>query len=143
VTGVDFARLIRDLPKGGPLLKEFLSPDVVTRDTETRTIEIDFPIPCGSAPVESVVPTAGPRLVPSVNCAESREKFTLEGFDLQPNSEVVIRWDFPDERDDASHADRPAVFTSQVEASIAPVDGVANRSKWTRTRPWELKPSQA
>ena len=46
VTGVDFPRLIRDLPKGGPMLKEFLSPDVFTRETETRTIEIAFPIPC-------------------------------------------------------------------------------------------------
>jgi phosphonate transport system permease protein len=149
VTGVDFARLIRDLPKGGPLLKEFLSPDLVARDTETRTIEIDFPIPCGSASVENEVPASGPRLVPSVNCAEPREKFTLEGFDLQPNSEVVIRWDFPNDNVMTAirtQTDANGYFTSQVEARpiAASVDNVASQLEVdTNTPVGTMKPSQA
>jgi phosphonate transport system permease protein len=149
VTGVDLPRLIRDLPKGGPLLREFLSPDVFTRETETRTIEIAFPIPCGSAPNESLIPSEGPRLVPSVNCAESREKFTLEGFDLEPNSEVVIRWDFPDERVMTAirtETDANGYFKSEVEARpiASSVDGVASQLEVdTNTPVGGAKPSQA
>ena len=149
VTGVDFPRLIRDLPKGGPILKEFLSPDVVTRDTETRTIEIDFPIPCGSAPAEAEVPTSGPRLVPSVNCADERQKFTLEGFDLEPDSEVVIRWDLPDDRIMTAirtQTDANGYFTSEVEARpiTATKDGKASQLEVdTNTPVGSMKPSQA
>ena len=149
VTGVDFPRLIRDLPKGGPILKEFLSPDVVTRDTETRTIEIDFPIPCGSAPAEAEVPTSGPRLVPSVNCADERQKFTLEGFDLEPDSEVVIRWDLPDDRIMTAirtQTDANGYFTSEVEARpiTATKDGKASQLEVDTNPPvGSMKPSQA
>ena len=149
VTGVDFPRLIRDLPKGGPILKEFLSPDVVTRDTETRTIEIDFPIPCGSAPAEAEVPTSGPRLVPSVNCADERQKFTLEGFALEPDSEVVIRWDLPDDRIMTAirtQTDANGYFTSEVEARpiTATKDGKASQLEVdTNTPVGSMKPSQA
>ena len=149
VTGVDFPRLIRDLPKGGPILKEFLSPDVVTRDTETRTIEIDFPIPCGSAPAEADVPANGPRLVPSVNCADPRQKFTLEGFDLEPNSEVVIRWNLPDDRVMTAirmQTDADGYFTSEVEARpiAATKDGKASQLEVdTNTPVGAMKPSQA
>jgi phosphonate transport system permease protein len=149
VTGINFSRLIHDLPKGGPILKEFLSPDVFSREEETRTIEIDFPIPCGSAPIEAEVPTSGPRLVPSVNCADSRQKFTLEGFDLEPNSEVVIRWDFPDERVMTAirtQTDANGYFTSEVEARpiASSVDGVPSQLEVdTNTPVGGLKPSQA
>lgn len=149
VTGVNFSRLIRDLPKGGPILREFLSPDVFTRETETRTIEIAFPIPCGSAPTESLIPSKGPRLVSSVNCADPRQKFTLEGFDLEPNSEVVIRWDFPDERVMTAirtQTDADGYFTSEVEARpiAASVDNVASQLEVdTNTPVGGIKPSQA
>lgn len=148
VTQVDFSRLIRDLPKGGPILNEFLSPDVFSRDTETRMIEIAFPIPCGSA-AEAEIPTSGPRLVPSVKCAESREKFILEGFDLQPNSEVVIRWDFPNENVMTAirtQTDASGYFKSEVEARpiAASVDGVASQLEVdTNTPVGNIKPSQA
>jgi phosphonate transport system permease protein len=149
VTGVDFPRLIRDLPKGAPLMRDFLSPDVFTRETETRTIEIAFPIPCDSAPAESEIPSSGPRLVPSVNCADPRQKFTLEGFDLEPNSEVVIRWNFPDERVLTAlraQTDADGHFSSEVEARpiAASVNGVASQLEVdTNTPVGGLRPSQA
>ncbi|MFT3890253.1 MAG: phosphonate ABC transporter, permease protein PhnE [Anaerolineales bacterium] len=149
VTGVDFARLIRDLPKGGPILKDFLSPDVVTRETETRTIEIDFPIPCGSASAKSDIPSSGPRLVPSVNCADARQKFTLEGFDLQPNSEVVIRWDLPDDKVMTAirmQTDANGYFKSEVEARpiASTKDGKPSQLEVdTNTPVGRMKPSQA
>ncbi|NWG05294.1 MAG: phosphonate ABC transporter, permease protein PhnE [Chloroflexi bacterium] len=149
VTGVDFPRLFRDLPKGGPILREFLSPDVFTREMETRTIEIDFPIPCGSAPAESEVPASGPRLVPSVNCADERQKFTLEGFDLEPNSEVIIRWNLPDDRTMTAirtQTDANGYFTSEVEARpiAATKDGKPSQLEVdTNTPVGGMKPSQA
>lgn len=149
VTGVDFPRLFRDLPKGGPLLRDFLSPDVVVRDVETRTIEIDFPIPCGSAPSQSGIPSNGPRLVPSVNCADELQKFTLEGFDLEPNSEVVIRWDLPNDMVMTAirtQTDANGYFTSEVEARpiAATKDGIASQLEVdTNTPVGGMKPSQA
>ena len=149
VTDADFQRLFANLPNGKNLILAFLTPDVVARDVETRTISIAFPIPCGSAPNEDVIPSSGPRLVPSVDCAAPLEKFTLEGFDLQPNSEVVIRWQLPDERDMTAfrtQTDADGAFSFEVEARPiqATVDGVASRLEVDTLTPvggW--KPSQA
>jgi phosphonate transport system permease protein len=132
VTDADFPRLIRELPKGKDLLLAFLTPDVVTRDVETRTISIAFPIPCGSAPAESAIPSSGPRLVPSVDCANPLEKFTLEGFELAPDSEVVIRWRLPDEQAMTAfrtQTDANGYFTFEVETRPiqATANGIASR----------------
>lgn len=149
VTEADFPRLFRDLPKGKDLLTAFLSPDVFTRDVETRTISIAFPIPCGSAPTESLLPSEGARLLPSVTCAAPLETFTLEGFDLQPNSEVVIRWRLPDGRTMTAirtQTDANGYFTYQVQARPiqSTVDGVPSRLEVdTLTPVGGLKPSQA
>jgi len=149
VTEADFPRLFRDLPKGKDLLTAFLTPDVFTRDVETRTVSIVFPIPCGSAPTESLLPSEGPRLVPSVLCAAPLEKFTLQGFDLQPNSEVVIRWRLPDGRTMTAirtETDANGYFTYEVQARPiqSTVDGVASRLEVdTLTPVGGLKPSQA
>jgi phosphonate transport system permease protein len=149
VTEADFPRLFRDLPKGKDLLTAFLTPDVFTREVETRTISIAFPIPCGSAPTESLLPSDGPRLVPSVNCAAPLETFTLQGFDLQPNSEVVIRWRLPDGRTMTAirtQTDANGYFTYDVQARPiqSSVDGVPSRLEVdTLTPVGGLKPSQA
>lgn len=149
VTEADFPRLFRDLPKGRDLLTAFLTPDVFTRDVETRTISIAFPIPCGSAPTESLLPSEGPRLLPSVDCAAPLETFTLEGFDLQPNSEVVIRWRLPDGRTMTAirtQTDANGYFTYEVQARPiqSSVDGVPSRLEVdTLTPVGGLKPSQA
>jgi phosphonate transport system permease protein len=97
VTEIDFVRLIQDLPKGREIVTDFLTPDIITRDTEIRTIELAFPIPCGSAEASSP-PETGPRLVAEPACAAAGEPFTLTGINLAPNSEVAVRWFFPDER---------------------------------------------
>ncbi len=149
VTEADFPRLFRDLPKGKDLLVAFLTPDVFTREVETRTISIVFPIPCDSAPTESALPSEGPRLVPSVLCAAPLETFTLQGFDLQPNSEVVIRWRLPDGRTMTAirtQTDSNGYFTYEVQARPiqSTVDGVASRLEVdTLTPVGGLKPSQA
>lgn len=89
VAQADFGRLFRDLPKDRDLVVAFPTPDLISRDTKTRTIAIAFPIPCGTAPEEANLPGSGPRLVPSVGRASPSEKFTLEGFDLQPDMDFL------------------------------------------------------
>jgi len=149
VTEADFPRLFRDLPKGRQLLTAFLTPELFTRDVETRTVSIVFPIPCGAAPEEEVLPSEGPRLIPSVKCAAPLEKFTLEGFDLQPNSEVVIRWRLPDDRTMTAirtQTDSNGYFSQEVQARPiqAAVNGVPSRLEVdTLTPVGRLKPSQA
>lgn len=126
VTEIDFPRLIRDLPKGETLVRAFLSPDLLTSETESLVIGFDFPIPCGSAPSASL-PTEGPRLVPSVACAAPGETFTLEGWELSPNSEIIIRWQFPDGRTLNAlrvKTDSQGHFTAQVQAR--PIAATAN-----------------
>ena len=148
VTGVDFPRLIRDLPKGKYLVQAFLTPDLTTRETTTTTINLAFPIPCGSAP-EGAVLTSGPRLVPSVKCADAKTKFTLEGFELVPNSEIVVRWKLPDERIMTAiraHSDATGYFKVDMEARpiTASVNNVASSLEVDALTPvGGLKPSEA
>ncbi len=148
VTRIDFPRLVRDAPKGRVIITAFLTPDVTTRDFETRTIETAFPIPCDSAPATEPV-TDGPRLVTSVSCAEPREIFKLEGFDLAPDSEVVVRWNFPDGRTLTAvraSTDGDGYFSIDVDAKpiASSVDGAASMLQVdTQTPVGSLKASQA
>src|SRR5574341_2090057 len=91
---VDFPKLFTAFAtneKGRDLLGDFMTPDIVTRDIEPVTLQLPLPVPCGSAP-QGEVPASGPRLVPSLPCAEQRQKFTVEGFDLAPNTDLQLRW---------------------------------------------------
>ncbi len=97
VTRMDFPRLVRDASKARDFVAAFLTPDVLERDHETITIQVALPIPCGSAP-ETPPPASGPRLVTSVPCAAEKDKFTLEGYDLEPEAEIAVRWHFADDR---------------------------------------------
>jgi phosphonate transport system permease protein len=120
-TGIDFPRIFRDAGKAKEMVSAFLRPDLVTRDVETVTVETAFPIPCGSA-VGATPATSGPRLVTSVPCAAEKDKFTIEGFDLAPNSEIEVRWRLPDGRIwtiDQAQTDAKGYF--QVEAEARPI----------------------
>jgi phosphonate transport system permease protein len=148
VTGVDFPRLVKDAYKARELVTAFLTPDVAIRDIETATISTSFPIPCDSAP-NAVPVESGPRLVTSVPCAAVKEKFTLEGFDLDPETEIEIRWRFPDGRSYALpriQTDADGHFSAELDAKqiAASAGGIASAIE-VDTRipvgPW--KPSQA
>lgn len=148
VTEADFAKLIANLPKGKDLVRAFLTPDIFTRDVERRTVSIAFPVPCDSAPTE-IPATDGPRLVPDVPCAEPRQKFTLQGFELEPDAEVIIRWRLPDGRTLTAirtQTDARGYFSYEVEARpiVATQDGVPSRLEVdTLTPVGGLKLSQA
>jgi len=148
VTKIDFPRLIRDAGKARDFVSAFLNPDLVTRDVETTTIQIAFPIPCGTAP-EAIWPESGLRLETSVPCAEAREHFTLEGFDLAPNAGLALRWHFPDDRVltfDRLTTDDDGHFAVEVEARqiATSVDGVASTIEVDTLIPvGPIKPSNA
>ena len=148
VTHIDFIRLITDLPKGEKLVKAFLTPSLFTRAITSKTIEIAFPIPCDSA-TPSATLTSGPRVVPSVTCANEREKFNILGYDLRSNSEVVVRWLFPNGREMPvvrAKTDSQGKFSLEIEARpiAASKDGVASKlSVEIQTPKGKLIPSQA
>lgn len=148
VTGIDFPRLFRDAGKASQIVSDFLHPDLATRDVETVTIAMAFPIPCDSAP-EAEPATSGPRLATNVPCAGEMEPFTIEGFDLAPNSEIEIRWLLADERVMTlrrTQTDAEGYFLLEAEARpiAASQDGVSSQiSVDTLTPVGPYKPSEA
>ena len=117
--------------KGRELLGDFLTPDLVTRDIQPVTVQLPLPIPCGSAP-EADVPAEGPRLVPEVSCAELRQKFNVEGFDLAPNTELQLRWRLPSDQylpGPFIATDADGHFSAEFEARpiVATKDGVPSK----------------
>jgi phosphonate transport system permease protein len=148
VTQIDFIRLFTDLPKGGKLVKAFLTPEIFTRDVTTKTIENSFPIPCGSAAASPAL-TSGPRLVSSVPCAAELETFTLQGYSLAANSDLVVYWQFPNGGKliaVRAKTDNKGNFTVEVQAR--PIansqDGVASKLQVDTLTPiGKLIPTQA
>jgi phosphonate transport system permease protein len=131
VTEIDFFKLVKNLPNGKEIVMAFLTPDFITQEKVTKTIETAFPIPCGSAP-EAEIPQSGARLVPSIKCADPKVKFILEGFNLTPGSEVVVRWVMPDGRvltAVQANTDAKGYFKADLESRpiAAAVNGVAAR----------------
>lgn len=147
-TQIDFPRLARDAYKARDFVMAFLSPDVVSRDVETTVIALDFPVPCGSAPAAEM-PDSGPRLVADVPCAEARQTFTIEGFDLLPNSEVNVSWLLPEGGllrigRVTTDADGHFLLEAEVRPIVAAKDGVASQITAETLIPvGPLKPSQA
>ena len=147
-TEIDFVRLVRDLPKGQKIVMDFLTPDVTAYDMEIRTIELAFPIPCDSAETIALI-ERGPRLVAEPGCAAAGEKFSLSGIALTPNSDVVVRWQFPDGRKLTAvrtTTDSNGYFLVQTDARplAASVDGIASMLQVdTATPVGRLKPSEA
>jgi phosphonate transport system permease protein len=94
VTEINLGKLFTSLPKSQKILSALIHPDLFTHKTNDTTLDIVFPVPCGSAqPAE--LPGSGPRIVPSVECANSGDVITLQGFDMAPNNEVKISWLLP------------------------------------------------
>ena len=128
---INFGRLFSALPKGGPLLRAFLTPDLLTRDIQPVTLDLDFPVPCGSATAGQVL-ASGPRLVPGVPCAALRDTFTVEGFDLAPSTELQLRWRLPNGQyypGPFTATDAHGHFSAQFEARpiVATENGVPSK----------------
>jgi phosphonate transport system permease protein len=148
VTKIDFVRLFKDAPKAKSLISAILSPDLVTRNLQTTTIEIAFPIPCESAPNATPI-TSGPHLTTSVPCASVKDTFTLEGFSLSPNAQIAIRWQIPTIGSltlPYANTDANGHFTMQLDAKqiAASTNNTASLIQVdTRVPVGNMKPSQA
>jgi phosphonate transport system permease protein len=148
ITQVNFVRLFTDAYKARDFITAFLTPDLITHDYTTTTIETSFPIPCDSAPNATPV-AAGPRLVTNVACAAVKDKFIIEGFGLAPNSDIVVRWNFPNNSIlTISHTttDSDGYFKLEADAKqiAVSVNGVASRIQVDTLLPvGGPKPSQA
>ena len=97
VTQPDFVKLIVSAPKAQQILPQLLTPDLFTRDAETGTLDLAFPIPCGSA-APGVPAAAGASLHAEPGCAEARQEFVLTGSGFPRNTDIKLSWVMPDER---------------------------------------------
>jgi phosphonate transport system permease protein len=117
VTQIDPIKLITSLPKSKQILSDLIHPDVTNRKTQDTTLDLVFPVPCGSAepsqPAES-----GPRITTDVACANSRDVITIQGFNMAPNNSVKLQWLLPDGNvlfSKLANTDANGGFTAQME----------------------------
>ena len=95
VTEIDPVKLFSSLSKSQKILTALFHPDLATRETTKTTLDVVYPVPCGSAE-PAQLPTSGPRIIPSVGCANPRDVITLQGFNMAPDNDVKISWLLPD-----------------------------------------------
>jgi phosphonate transport system permease protein len=148
VTEINPTKLFTSLSKSQKILSALIHPDLFTRATTTTTLDIVFPVPCGSAELGTPA-HSGPRIVPSVECANPRDKITLQGFDLVPNSDVKLQWLLPSGTPFFSSwakTDAQGNFTAEVDVRpiTATTDGIPSHLQAETAIPvGSLSPSQA
>jgi phosphonate transport system permease protein len=117
VTQINLIKLFTSLPKSSQILSDLIHPDVATRNTQNTTLDVVFPVPCGSAtPAQPQV--SGARITTSVPCANARDMITVQGYSLAANTSVKIQWLLPDGNDLFSvlaKTDASGDFIAQVE----------------------------
>jgi phosphonate transport system permease protein len=125
-TQIDPIKLITSLPKSKKILSELIHPDVTSRKIEETTLDIVFPVPCGSAEPANP-PTSGPRITTDVPCANSRDKITVQGTQMIPNGSVKLQWLLPSGNvlfSVLAKTDANGEFTAQME--VRPITATTN-----------------
>ncbi len=126
VTQINLVKLFTSLPKSKQILSDLVHPDVSTRATRDTTIDLVFPVPCGSAQAATPA-TSGAYITASAPCANPRDVVTVQGFNLAPNSAVKLQWLLPSGNDLFSvlaHSDSKGDFTANVE--VRPINVTVN-----------------
>jgi len=126
VTEINPVKLLTSLSKSRSILNDLIHPDLFTRATNDTTLDVVFPVPCGSAQ-PAQVPESGPRIVTNVPCASTGDTITLQGFDMAPRTSVRIQWLLPDGNalfSVLAETDASGSFTAQVE--VRPITAAAN-----------------
>ena len=81
VTKPDMEKLVTQLPKSKAILGQLFDPDLFeTATTELLKINLDLPVPCGSAAEEAPI-ESGPRITISPSCGTVGDKINVEGFE--------------------------------------------------------------
>jgi phosphonate transport system permease protein len=148
VTEINPAKLLSSLPKSKKILNALIHPDLVTRETTDTTVDLVFPVPCGSA--EPASPSSsGPRLFADVACGSSGDVVTLHGADMAANSSVKIQWLLPTGNtlfSKLATTDADGSFSAQIEVRPIAVtaDGTPSHLQALTAVPvGKLLPSQA
>lgn len=131
VTEINPVKLFTSLPKSQKILSDLIHPELFTRETKDTTLDVVFPVPCGSAQ-PTQLPDTGPRIVPNVSCANPGDIVTLQGFNMAPDSDVKIMWLLPSGNglfSNLTKTDADGSFTTQVEVRpiIAMEKGIPSR----------------
>lgn len=93
VAQIELVELVKGAPQGLALAREFASPEIFTRPTETVAISAPLSVPCGAA--ETSVP-ADADITLSAACGAPGDPLVIEGTGLPPNRTVSVRWVLPD-----------------------------------------------
>ncbi len=147
-TQIDPIKLLTSLPNSKQILSDLIHPDVTTRAFQETTLDLVFPVPCGSA-AASNPPSSGPRISTNVACANSRDKITVQGTQMVPNSSVKLQWLLPSGNalfSVLTKTDANGEFTAQMEVRpiTATTDGVPSHLQAVTTvQEGGLIPSQA
>jgi phosphonate transport system permease protein len=125
VTQIDPIKLLTSLPKSRGILSELIHPDVSTRQTEVSTLDLVFPVPCGSAepPAPSTETT---RIETDVPCANPRDTINVRGSGMAPNSSVKLQWLLPSGNvlfSKLAQTDAQGGFTADME--VRPITATA------------------
>ncbi len=126
VTQINLVKLFTSLPKSRQILSDLIHPDVTTRNTQNTTMDLVFPVPCGSAS-PAQLQASGARITTSVACANPRDMVTVQGYGLAANSNVKLQWLLPDGNNLFSalaKTDSKGDFTTQVE--VRPINVTVN-----------------
>lgn len=148
VTEIDLPRLVTDFPKAVPIIRDFLTPDLLARAEQTESIVINYPVPCGAGE-EATIPDSGPRIVPSQLCSDPGEFITVEGFALRSNTDVQLRWLLPGDRrlrSEQTTTDAEGYFSVEVEVRAIVEAQEGQISRLEAEQQWEsgsLFPSEA
>ncbi len=147
-TEIDPGKLFSSLPKAHRILSDLVHPDLVTRATRDATIDVAFPVPCGSAPAAPAAASL-PRITPGVACANPGDTISLTGAGMAANTDVRIQWVMPDGGalfSTLATTDDAGRFTARVEVrpTTAAQHGVASRLEAMTALPvGGMVPSQA
>jgi phosphonate transport system permease protein len=148
VTQIDPVKLITSLPKSQKILSDLIHPDLFTHNTQDTTLDLVFPVPCGSAEA-APTPTAGPAISTNVPCANPRDVITVQGANMAANTDVKLQWLLPSGNvlfSKLAKTDAKGSFTAQVEVRPinAAVDGAPSHLQAETSVPvGGLIPSQA
>jgi phosphonate transport system permease protein len=149
-TEIDPVKLVTSLPKSRGILSDLIHPDVVTRPTRTATLDVVFPVPCGSVPAAAPEARAGEgRIALSAACASPGDSVTVRGSGLQANAPVKLLWQLPNGNalfSALAHTDGRGAFTARLDVRPAMVtqNGTPSRLEaQTAITIGGLEPSQA
>lgn len=148
VTEINPVKLFTSLGKSQKILSDLIHPDLFTRAMQETTLDIVFPVPCGSAQ-PTQLPETGPRIATNVQCANTGDMITVQGSNLPPNSDVKVQWLLPTGNalfSKLATTDASGNFTTQVEVRpvTATTDGTPSHLQAITSVPvGKLIPSSA